>query len=76
MSEEKKTADMLKYMREYRKNNSEKYHKQTKCDECGGSYTYANAWQHKTSKKHQDALLFNKYKSMAEELCRLKGISE
>jgi len=73
MSEEKKTADIVKYMREYRENNKEKYGQRRKCEECGGTFTYTNAWQHRSSKKHHDAALM---KSMAEELCRLKGISE
>jgi len=78
---EKKTADKLKYMREYRENNKEKYAEKRKCVDCGGTYVLANSGHHKHSDKHQRALqhtllvknLENRCKAL-EELCRQNGI--
>lgn len=65
----KKTDDIKQYMREYRKNNTDKWSGSRICEECGNSYTLSNLSNHLKSNKH-------KYAVMAKENAKLQKIKE
>jgi hypothetical protein len=70
VEENKITADIKQYMREYRKNNMEKWNESRICADCGGKYTICNHTNHTRSKKHTYALILKEN----EKLQQIKNI--
>ena len=62
-------SEKREYLKQYYKENKEKYYKRMVCEECGGGYSRNNVTNHKRSKKHKDII---EKKMLMEEIRRLK----
>lgn len=63
---EKKTIDIKKYMKEYRKEHPEKWTGIKICTECGVKYQINNAYAHKRSKKHKYGIIEKENEKLKE----------
>ena len=69
---EPSALDKKEYMKQYKKNNLEKWYSKVKCNICGGSYTPCNRATHFRCKKHMYALLIKENTVLQEKILNLQ----